>query len=246
MAATILVASMALSAGCRGDEEATIQRIHDLGRKPTEPNRNRIADLVHDPDRDVRANVLLVLNEVDPVRAKTLARAALTDVDGVVRGASVEVVASEAAGDLELAHALAAMASQDAAWQVRRRALDAIAGIDDPGVKEAIVAALSDSVRHVRRAALEAGSAHPGLLPLDRVSDLCAKDPDWENREAAARVLGASGDPASAAVLAAAEADPNEFVRAEAARGRRSLERSSPPPASVPAPAHDGKPGSGV
>jgi len=253
-ACALAVLAATVPAGCRGGMESKIDRVSALGRKPTEPNLNRIVAMADDPDRDVRANVILVLNSADSARARTLARRAIDDRDGVVRGVAVEVLAPEAAGDPDLAHTLAAMATQDAVWQVRRRALGAIDGIDDPGVRAAFEAALADAVRQVRRAALEAGHAHPGLLPVERVADLSAKDPDWENRVAAAGVLAASGDAAALPALAAAEADPNEFVRAEAARGRRVLEKAvaalpAPPAAAAPAaPAarREAKPGSGV
>ena len=238
--------SGAVAAGCHGGPEARIDYVHALARKPTAPNVSRIASMADDPDRDVRANVLLVLDSVDSARARGLARHALDDRDGVVRGAAVDVLSPEAAGDLDLAHTLAAMATQDGVWQVRRRALGAIDGIDDPGIRAAFEAALSDAVRQVRRAALEAGLAHPGLLPVERVADLATKDPYWENRVAAARALAASGDAAALPALASAEADPNEFVRAEAARGRRLLEKSAAPVAPSPAGRGEDKRGSGV
>ena len=231
-ACALAVLAATVPAGCRGGMESRIDQISALGRKPTEPNLNRIVAMAEDPDRDVRANAILVLNSADSARARKLARRAIDDKDGVVRGVAVEVLAPEVAGDLDLAHTLAAMATEDAVWQVRRHALGAIEGIDDPAVRAAFEAALSDAVRQVRRTALDAGHAHPGLLPVERVADLSAKDPDWENRVAAARVLAASADADALPALAAAEADPNEFVRAEAARGRRVLEKAL---AAVPA-----------
>jgi HEAT repeat protein len=244
VSAIVALAAVLVLTACANGTDARIQRVYALGRRPSEPNRNRIAAMAADPDRDVRASVLVVLEPLDPARAEKLARTALNDPDGVVRAAAIHVVAGEAGSDLDLAHTLGAMSTHDPSWPVRRAALVAIAGVDDPGVREAFAAALSDSVRHVRRTAVAAAEAHPGLLPLDSLADLSAKDPDWENRVAAARALAASHDPAAFPPLVAASSDPNEFVRAEAVRGRRALERAGIAPA--PPPANDGKPGSGV
>jgi HEAT repeat protein len=68
------------------------------------------------------------------------------------------------------------------------------------------------------------------LLPVDQLSNLLATDTDWENRVEAAIALGASRETAADAGLAAAAADPNEFVRATAARARRELARAGIPP----------------
>src|SRR5215470_11686416 len=125
----LAVLAATVPGGCSSGMESRIDRVSALGRKPTEPNLNRLATMADDPDRDVRANVILVLNSADSARARKLARRAIEDRDGVVRGVAVEVLAPEVAGDPALAHTVATMATQDAVWQVRRRALDAIEGI---------------------------------------------------------------------------------------------------------------------
>jgi HEAT repeat protein len=157
-----------------------------------------------------------------------MAAGALGDPDGLVRAAAVTLCGDGA--DTETIQVITALAVSDPVWQVRTRALDAIAGSDDPAVREAFVHALSDSVRHVRRAALRAGIEHPGLLPIDRLTSLVISDSDWENRVEAVRALGASKDPTASAGLDAAVADPNEFVRATAARERRELLRPGAAP----------------
>ena len=50
-----------------------------------------------------------------------------------------------AGSDDETMRALAALAVSDPVWQVRTRALDAIASSEDPAVREAFTSALSDS-----------------------------------------------------------------------------------------------------
>lgn len=214
-------------AGCSTGVDDRIRKVHALGRHPTEPNRNRIESRLRDEDRDVRATALVVMASIDADRAKRMAGDALDDPDGLVRAAAVTICGAGA--DAETIRLLTALANGDPVWQARARALEAIAGSDDPAVREAFARALSDSVRHVRLAALLAGIGRPGLLPVDRLSDLAVSDPDWGNRVEAARALGASNDPAAYPGLDAAVADPNEFVRAAAARELRSLQGAGVP-----------------
>lgn len=225
----------------------------ELARRPTEPNRNRIEAMLSDEDRDVRAAVLVAMGPIDAARAKRMAATAIDDRDGVVRAAAVEVLGSDAAADPALMRRLATQAAGDPAWTVRVRALEALAPVDDPVVRECFARALSDSVRHVRRAALRAGVSRPGLLPTGRVAEIAAGDPDWENRVEAAKALGASKDPEAYPGLDAAARDPNEFVRAEAVRQRRNLLRdgipetpAEPAPGVAPAPPPEAKPRTGV
>ena len=219
--------AMALFAGCSTGVDDRIRRVYALGRYPSEPNKARIEASVRDENRDVRATALVVMETIDKDRARRMAAGALRDSDGLVRAAAVTVCGGGA--DPETIRLLTALATGDPVWQVRSRALEAIAASDDPVVREAFERALSDSVRHVRRAAFRAGIEHPGLLPVDRLSSLVVSDPDWENRAEAARALGASKEPAAYAGLDAAVADPNEFVRATAAQGRRALESAGVP-----------------
>ena len=216
-----------LLVGCQAGVDERIGRVYSLARNPSEPNKNRIEALLNDEDRDVRATALVVMGGIDKGRAKRMAAAALEDPDGLVRAAAVGLCAERA--DAETIRLLSVRATDDPVWQVRTRALESIAQTDDPAVREAFLRALSDSVRHVRRAALKAGIDHPGLLPVDLLSNLVVSDADWENRVEAAIALGASKEPAAYAGLDAAVADSNEFVRTTAARERRQLERAGVP-----------------
>jgi hypothetical protein len=246
-----LVLAAAVLAGCNGGSEGGVRRAYELARDPTEPNKNHIERLLADADRDVRAAALVVMEPIDPVRATKMAGVAIDDPDGFVRRAAVAILGAGAASDPALVRRLATHAGGDSDWQVRRQALEAIAVVDDPVVSEAFSRALSDSVRHVRRAALMAAAARPGLLPVDRVCALVADDSDWENRVEAAQILGASKDPAAYPCLDGAIHDPNEFVRAAATAGRTALARAGvvePPPPAPPAPTTpaEAKPRTGV
>jgi HEAT repeat protein len=211
---------MSAFAGCGAGIDDRISRVYAMGRHPSEANKNRIEALLRDRDRDVRATAVVVMAGIDPDRARRMAAIALQDSDGLVRASAVSLCGT----DEETLRSLAGLAVSDPVWQVRTRALDAIASSEDPAVREAFASALSDSVRHVRRSALRAAAEHPGLVAVDRLSDLVISDPDWENRVEAAGALGASKDPAAYVGLDAAVADPNEFVRAAASRQRRALE----------------------
>jgi len=219
--------ALALLSGCTRGIDDRITAAYKLGRNPTDRHKNRIEALLQDADRDVRANALVVMAGVDMERATRMADGALDDPDGLVRVAAVSILGKR--DEPETRHVLASMATEDPDWRVRSRALEAFASFDDPAVREAFSRALSDPVRHVRRAALAGGNAHPGLLPPDRLAELVLSDPDWENRVEAARALGASRDPAGAAALDAALADPNEFVRATAATERRAFKTVEAP-----------------
>jgi HEAT repeat protein len=212
--------AMSAFAGCGDRIDDRISRVYAMGRHPSEANKKRIEALVRDRDRDVRATAIVVMNDIDPDRARRMATIALQDADGLVRASAVSMCGT----DPETVPALAALAGSDPVWQVRSRALDAIASSEDPALQEIFTRALSDSARHVRRSALRAATAHPGLIPADHLSDLIVSDPDWENRVEAAGALGASKDAAAFVGLDAAVADPNEFVRAAASRQRRALE----------------------
>jgi len=221
------VVIVGLLSGCQTGIDGRITRAYSLARHPSEANKNRIESLLRDEDRDVRATALVVMAGIDKGRARRMAMGALTDPDGLVRAAAVGLCVDGV--DAETTRLLSARATDDPVWQVRARAVEAIASSDDPAVREAYVHALTDSVRHVRRAALKAGIDHPGLLSVDLVSNLVVSDTDWENRVEAAIALGASKEPAAYAGLDAAVADPNEFVRTTAARELRELERAGIP-----------------
>jgi HEAT repeat protein len=208
--------------GCAQGLDHRIERAYRLARNPTDGNKNRIEALLKDDDRDLRATALVLMETIDTARARRMAETALQDPDGLVRAAAVSVVGTDAGGPALAA--LTALASDDPVWQVRARVLETVAVSDDPALREKFANALSDPVRHVRRAALRAGVANPGLLPADRLADLVVSDPDWENRVEAAQALGASKDPAAYPALDAARRDPNEFVRASAAVEEKTLQ----------------------
>jgi hypothetical protein len=236
----ILAAAVLLvAAGCGRGADDRVREIYALSRIPTPEHVERIVTLAHDPDRDVRASALVALDGVDAGRARSLAREALADRDGLVRAAAVRILAGSA--DPLVLASLADRAAADPIWQVRAAALEAIASHDDPAVRAAFAHALLDPVRQVRRAALTAGAGTPGLLPTDRLAELLAADPDWQNRVDAARGLGASASPAAFDPLDAAGTDGNEFVRAAVARALRDLAadgvaRPTPPPVPSPPP----------
>ena len=221
-----VVAALVMLAGCKAGLDDRIRRVHALSRNPTPANKARIEAMAHDGDRDVRATALVVLAGVDHELARQVAGPALDDPDGLVRAAAVPICGEGA--DDDMIRRLAAMAVSDPAWQVRAGALTATVPSDDPAVYEAHALGLVDRSAEVRQAALASGLVRPGLLPTERVVDLVSSDPDpdWENRVEAVRALGASEDRGAYAGLDAALSDPNEFVRATAARERRTLERA--------------------
>ena len=211
-----------LITSCAQGLDQRIDRAYRLARNPTAGNKNRIEALLKDGDRDLRATALVLMETIDKQRARRMAADALQDPDGLVRAAAVSVVGADA--DAETLPVLIALMSDDPVWQVRARVLETIVPPDDPAQREKFANALSDPVRHVRRAALRAGAAHPGLLPADRLAELVVSDPDWENRVEAAHALGVSKDPAAYPALDAARKDPNEFVRASAAGEQKALQ----------------------
>jgi len=219
--------AIALLSGCQTGVDGRIRRGYALARHPSAGNKNRVEAMLLDPDRDVRTTALVIMGGIDAVRARAMALRSLDDSDGRVRAAAVELCAEGA--DSETILRLTARSIDDPVWHVRARSLEAIASSDDPAVRDACARGLSDPVRYVRRAALRAGIRRPGLLPVDQLSKLLASDTDWENRVEAAIALGASKESAAYAGLEAAMADPNEFVRATAARERRELEQAGIP-----------------
>ena len=244
LAAALAVAITIASSACGSGTEGRVRRLYDLGRRPTEPNKAKIEGMAQDPEADVRGTALVVLDSVDHARAAHLVDRALGDPEGSVRAAAAKIAGADVASRPELVGRLAGLAGDDPDWQVRRQALAGLAKSEDPAAMAAFGRALSDSVHLVRRTALEAGAARQGLLPLDKVAELVAKDPDWENRVAAAAVLGAQADGDGYAALDVAATDPNEFVRAAAVAARRDMQKRG---VEVPAPpAPEEKPRGGV
>ena len=236
VAASVLLLALAAVACSRGPEQR-IRSLHAAGRAPSSAGKRSVARALGDPDRDVRANALVVMNSIDAAAAISMARSAAADPDAVVRATAVRVLAG--ATDPDTFHRLVELATSDPAWQVRAGAIDVIAASDDPAVDAELQAALQDHVRRVRRRALAAGLARAAPWPVDALVGLLADEPDWENRSAAVRLLGRSKDPAAFAALDAAVRDPNEFVRASATAGLQELKtdgvvRPAPPPPVVP------------
>ena len=234
----VVIFGVACFGGCRDDATTRVAELRALARDPTPARVQQIADAIGDPDRDVRATSLVVMSEVEPDRAHAMALRALDDADGVVRAAAVRAVAPRL--DPDLVDRIATLGPEDSVWQVRSAALEALAASDGEKVRAAFERGIQDPVGHVRAAALAVAAARPGLLPTPLVAGVLAQDDDWENRVAAARILGASQDPEAYAALDAAAVDPHEFVRAAATRERQALVRGgtprpTPPPAS-PAP----------
>jgi HEAT repeat protein len=227
--------AVAAIAGCARGSENRIRRLYALGRHPSASNRDRIAAFLEDPDRDVRASALVVLESVDAPRAVELARRALDDPDGLVRAAAVRVVGARP--DPTLAGKLSALVVDDPVWQVRARAIEALAPADDPAVRDAYARAIGDSVKHVRRAALRGLAGHPGLVPAAALIEAAEGDSDWGNRVAALDALGESASPDAWDAVDKSAQDPNEFVRAAAAGASRALRAAAVPRPALPAPA---------
>jgi hypothetical protein len=242
--AVLPVLLAALAGGCGHDVDARIRALYNEQRRIDDRSKGRIEAALGDPDRDVRATALVVMRGIDAERAAKMADRALDDTDALVRGAAVRVLGDRidpANPDPGLAKRLAREAAGDPAWQVRAAALDALAGVDDPAAVEAFGRALDDSVRHVRRIALEVAARRQGLGQVERIGRLASADPDWENRVLAAEALGSVTEAQAYEGLDAARHDPNEFVRAAAARSLREIERAGvarpAPEAPPPAPA---------
>lgn len=242
--AILLILLAALAGGCGRNVDARIRALYNEQRHIDDRAKSRIEAALLDPDRDVRATALVVMRGIDAERAAKMADRALDDNDALVRGAAVRVLGDRidtANPDSGLVQRLASQAAGDPAWQVRAAALDALAAVDDPVAVLAFARALDDPVRHVRRAALEVAARRQGLGQVDRIGRLASADPDWENRVVAAEALGNISEAQAYEGLDAARHDPNEFVRAAAARSLREIERAGvarpapePPP---PAPA---------
>jgi hypothetical protein len=244
---------VALAGGCGHDVDARIRSLYKEQRRVDDRSKARIEAALGDPDRDVRATALVVMRGIDAERAAKMADRALDDTDALVRGAAVSILGDRidaANPDPRLVKRLASQAAGDPAWQVRASALDALAAVDDPAAVEAFSHALDDSVRHVRRVALEVAARRQGLGQVDRIGRLASADPDWENRVVAAEALGSVTESQAYEGLDAARHDPNEFVRAAAARSLREIERAGvvrpapepPPPAPGAPKAHPAAP----
>src|SRR5262245_19276532 len=72
---------MTLLAGCREGVDGRIRRAHELARRPTPANKDRIEALLKDSDRDVRATAIVLMERLDGERAKRMAQSALSDPD---------------------------------------------------------------------------------------------------------------------------------------------------------------------
>jgi len=233
----VVLVGIASFGGCKESPEARIAELRAMARKPGTAEIRRVEGALSDGSADVRATSLTLMEQIDPARAAAAARRALDDGEGVVRATAVRILAPHP--DDPLIVRFTSLGSSDPVWQVRSAALAALAPVEGEPVRAVFEQALADANREVRRAALTAGSARPGLLTTAAVAQVLAKDEDWENRVLAAEILGGSSDPEAFAPLDEAVLDPHEFVRAAATRARQALVRSgaarpAPPPASPP------------
>src|SRR5262245_39109481 len=95
----VFTALLLVLSACREPGADRIRVVYRLGRTPTEPNKGRIAAMLHDPDREVRTAVLVVMTSVDPDRARTLALEAFDDPEGMVRAAAIRALAADVFSD---------------------------------------------------------------------------------------------------------------------------------------------------
>jgi HEAT repeat protein len=203
----------ALASGCGPTSEERQATIH-------EASLAEIRHLLGDPQRDVRAAALAALVRREVPDARALARRALHDEDGFVRGTAVRLLGE--LEDLESAGPLAERLIQDPDPQVRQQAAEALGALGAGAPPEALAVGLDDPVDMVRAACV--GALAPGTAQ-DALLRRLAEDPSWEVRAAAAQALAAKPDPIIVAAIEAALADPNEYVRAAAAG---ALGRSTP------------------
>jgi len=227
-------------AACAGDPQDRIGRIYTWKLRPTDKNVERIRACLEDPDRDVRAMALHALISLGIEDGQAISLEALRDEDGFVRATAARCLGEM--GVAVAAPALAERLSSDPDWHVRKLAAESLTVLGGTEAAEALVRALEDPVRGVRLAAVSgAGELSPDAA-FEILAGIVLEDPDWEVRVHAARAIGRSSRPETAATLEAARNDPNEFVRAAATAALRSAGRvpGSPGPVSLGGPAPPG------
>lgn len=230
----VILAAPTVFTGCGSSSENRIGRIYELKRTPSEGSLGTIRSYLVDADRDVRATALFALTNARAPGAAEVALAGLKDPDPFVRATAVRCLS-----ELEVPATvpfLIQRLSDDASWQVRQRAAEALGEI---GGSEAVVAlahGADDPVALVRVAAVQGIAKLDPAVAVDALGRCATQDAEWEIRVLAAGALGRSSREDAFAPLEAAVRDPNEFVRAAAVRAQRELRAKIPqPPPGSPA-----------
>lgn len=225
-ALTLAVALLAVS--CDDDPARRVAAVFSWKRDGSQASLARIRALLADPDPAVRAAALDALVSSATTDAAQSAIAALDDPDP-----SVRAVAAKGLGELRepsVEPRLIQLLQGDPVAQVRRRAAEALELVGGAAAASAMAEALADPSRDVRLAATRGCARLQSADCFESLARVILDDPEWDIRVAAARGLGRSGRSQAAEVLASANGDPNEFVRAAAASALASVPRATPPP----------------
>lgn len=224
--------------GCSNGKQRATQAILEVGSQPGADAATRVRPFLDHPDGEVRTVALVVLAAVAPDEAAARIDAAMADPAPGVRAAAARI-----AGDTRAtssAGALEALARTDPDGHVRLRATEALARIGGEAAVAALGAGLADPSVAVRTAAVR-GLAKAGAPAwVGPLSNAAVEDVSWETRVEAVQALGAAAVPEAYGALDRALADPNEFVRAAAARtikglSAKGIERPLPSPSPEPA-----------
>lgn len=212
---------MLLVTACGVSKEEGIASVYALAADESPESIDKIRKLTSHEDRDIRSTAIFELAHLNVEDAPSFVRKGLQDEDSFVRATSARCLGD--VGTQEDVARLAAVLAGDPVKIVRKRAAEALTLLGGADAVDALVGALEDPMTKVRLAAikgvarLEPGA---GFAPLSR---LLLEDPEWEVRVQAAGVLGSTGDEAALPILALAEQDPNEMVRAAAAAAQRAI-----------------------
>lgn len=216
------ILALVIVVGCQESVDDRRAAIYDLKRDPTPENLELIRGFLDDDDNDVRATALFALVDLRTDDALAVALTGVDDPDGYVRR-----VAADMLGEIEdssTVPVLTKLLLGDADPKVRRAAALSLVAIGGPDAVVGLSQALVDPMKEVRLAATKGVADLDPLSSVETLSVMVLDDPDWEIRAQAARALGDSGLSELIPVLEQAESDPNEFVRAAAARARDKLE----------------------
>ncbi len=233
---TILAFGLVLDPACRGDRDRRLEEVFDAAEAPGPEATARLEPFLGNPDGSVRAAALAALGTANPAAAHGRALEMTGDPDAAVRAACARLLgrSQDAAGAAALERML-----QDGEARVRVPAAEALGAIDDTAAVPALARALDDATVNVRLAALGA-LARIGPAPaLDAVAARLENDAAWEVRAGAASALAEAAVPEAYPPLEAALLDPNEFVRASAAKAIRTLRSKGvarPEPGASPSP----------
>jgi HEAT repeat protein len=217
----VLVLSAGGLAACTPEASERRVEIYELRENPTPENVARIRDRLRDVDRDVRATALHALVAMSVDDARELALSAVRDADGFVRATAAKLL-----GDLRAVEAtpvLARLLIEDPDPIVRQRCAESLRALGGEQAERSLFEALEDPTKQVRLAALEGAIALNPAGGFDRLALLVLQDPEWEVRARAASALGLTGRSEAKPLLGQALEDPNEFVRAAAARALEQL-----------------------